>query len=70
MTDLDAEVKRRLIDPRHNKNLRTPAVDGLVEALEGLITAEWMVTHDWGGDREAVLEKAKQALANFKKEGE
>jgi hypothetical protein len=35
----------------------------LREALYELRNAEWMVTHDWGGDREAVLAKADAALA-------
>ena len=32
-------------------------------ALEMLTEAEWMVTHDWGGDRDVVLSNAIQALA-------
>jgi len=32
-------------------------------ALDALVNAEWMVTHDWGGDRDTVLEKARAALA-------
>lgn len=34
----------------------------LVDALKKLLKAEWMVTHDWGGDREAVKEMACKAL--------
>jgi hypothetical protein len=36
---------------------------GLREALEVLKKAEWMVTHDWGGDREAVMNQVDAALA-------
>jgi hypothetical protein len=38
--------------------------EGLRLALAGLVDAEWMVTHDWGGDREAVLKVAREALAS------
>ena len=34
----------------------------LREALKELLDAEWMMSHDWGGDRQAVLQKAKSAL--------
>ena len=35
----------------------------MYEALKELIEAEWMVSHDWGGDRGAILNKASKALA-------
>lgn len=38
------------------------AAPALAEALEALLSAEWMVTHDWGGDRDGVTEKARAAL--------
>ena len=31
-------------------------------ALGDLLGAEWMVSHDWGGDREGVLKAARRAL--------
>jgi len=41
-----------------------PIESALVEALKELLDAEWMVSHDWGGDRQAVIGKAKSALAS------
>lgn len=38
------------------------AHDALVEALQELLRAEWMVSRDWGGDRPAVIAKAEAAL--------
>lgn len=38
------------------------AAPELYEALKELLESEWMVTHDWGGDRNAVIGKAKEAL--------
>ena len=32
------------------------------EALREMREAEWMVTHDWGGDRQAVLDKVDAVL--------
>jgi hypothetical protein len=40
----------------------------LLEALTALLDAEWMVTHDWGGDREAVLNAAKASISKAKGE--
>lgn len=34
----------------------------LVETLRELLDAEWMVTHDWGGDRDSVFDKALAVL--------
>ena len=34
----------------------------LSEALQALYDAEWMVSHDWGGDRDSVMEKVHAAL--------
>jgi hypothetical protein len=34
----------------------------LFECLKALRDAEWMVTHDWGGDREAVLARVDAAI--------
>ena len=36
---------------------------GMVEAAKALIEAEWMVTHDWGGDRQDVVNKLRAAIA-------
>ena len=38
------------------------ALERLVKASNALLNAEWMVTHDWGGDREAVLRDVRSAL--------
>ena len=35
----------------------------LLEALKAILAAEWMVTHDWGGNRPEVLAKAEAAIA-------
>ena len=40
--------------------------DRLVDALSELVDAEWMVSHDWGGDRGAVLGKAEALLSELK----
>ena len=45
-----------------NANLIAAAPD-LLEALETIINSEWMVSHDWGGDRDAVMDKAEAAIA-------
>jgi hypothetical protein len=37
-------------------------IKALEEALRELVDAEWMVSHDWGGDRESVLSKARALL--------
>ena len=42
----------------------------LEAALRDIITAEWMVTHDWGGDRKAVIDAAEATLALMPTEGE
>lgn len=34
----------------------------LRKALQALYDAEWMVTHDWGGDRDSVMDKVRKAL--------
>ena len=34
----------------------------LLDALRALVKAEWMVTHDWGGDRQSVLKQARAAI--------
>ena len=34
-------------------------VERLRATLIGLLGAEWMVTHDWGGDRESILRAAR-----------
>lgn len=34
----------------------------LFDALVALRDAEWMVTHDWGGDRKAVLAQVDAAI--------
>ena len=41
----------------------------LVEVLGNLLAAEWMVTHDWGGDRPDVIQKAESALARHQPGG-
>lgn len=40
----------------------------LLEALESLLGAEWMVSHDWGGDRSLVIKQAQAAIAKAKGE--
>jgi hypothetical protein len=37
------------------------AVKQVYDSLVELLGAEWMVTHDWGGDREAVIDRAKRS---------
>lgn len=39
------------------------AAPELLEALKNLRDAEWMVTHEWGGDRKAALDAADAAIA-------
>lgn len=39
------------------------AVAELIEATMALRKAEWMVTHDWGGDRDSVNKRVDDALA-------
>jgi hypothetical protein len=38
-------------------------------ALDALVEAEWMVSHDWGGDRASVMGAAREILARLKEEG-
>ena len=40
------------------------SVEKLRTALAALLEAEWMVTPDWGGDRESVLEQGREALCS------
>ncbi|MEH6451330.1 MAG: hypothetical protein V7765_21895 [Oleispira sp.] len=35
-------------------------------ALADLVKAEWMVSHDWGGDRKTVVDNANKALEQAK----
>ena len=44
--------------------------NAVVEAAREFLDAEWMVTHDWGGDREAVRSKLLSALDAAKGGGE
>ncbi len=37
-------------------------------ALDALVEAEWMVSHDWGGDRASVMGAARAILAKLKEE--
>lgn len=37
----------------------------LAKAVRELLKSEWMVTHDWGGDRQSVLSKTQAALAAY-----
>lgn len=39
----------------------------LVEALRSLVESEWMVTHDWGGDRKSILDHANSILSKYPK---
>lgn len=39
------------------------AAPELLDALKSLNDAEWMVTHDWGGDRAFIINKVEQAIA-------
>jgi ribonuclease HI len=34
----------------------------LLETLEEFYNAEWMVSHDWGGDRDSILNKVADVL--------
>ena len=34
----------------------------LLEACKALLKAEWMVTHDWGGDRDSVIKMVEAAI--------
>lgn len=45
------------------------AIKELVEGLREITSAEWMVTHDWGGDRDAVLDKARQLINKYSTHG-
>jgi hypothetical protein len=36
----------------------------LRKALRDLVDAEWMMSHDWGGDRQLVLDEARAALTS------
>jgi hypothetical protein len=38
------------------------AAPELLEALKALLKAEWMVEHNWGGNRPAVIAKAEEAI--------
>jgi len=40
--------------------------DELVEALGKLLGAEWIVSHDWGGDRQPILDNAESVPARAK----
>jgi hypothetical protein len=42
-----------------------PLTEELYDALKVFAEAEWMVTHDWGGDRDAVRKQADAALARY-----
>ena len=37
----------------------------LVKALRELRNAEWMMTHDWGGDRQAILDHVDILLSRY-----
>lgn len=53
----------------HAANARLiAAAPDLLEALESLVSSEWMVTHSWGGDRDAVMAKARAAIAKARGE--
>jgi hypothetical protein len=49
------------------KEAHALAIKQVYSALVELLGAEWMVTHDWGGDRDGVLERAKQAQLYYQK---
>lgn len=40
----------------------------LVETLKELREAEWMMTNDWGGDRESIINKVDAILAKAKED--
>ena len=64
VTNGNAKANAKLIAMAVNNHAK------LVEALRELVDAEWMVTHDWGGDRAAVLSKASSLLAQIDGEAE
>ena len=50
-----------------NQRLRELLVEA-GERIAAMLKAEWMVTHDWGGDRKAVLEATEATLAKIEEE--
>ena len=40
----------------------------IYDRLKSLYDAEWMVTHDWGGDREAILKSVRKVLRKYKQD--
>jgi len=47
----------------HGKRIKVEKINlDLLEALKALLKAEWMVSHDWGGDRESVIKQVKAAI--------
>jgi len=45
--------------PRYTSKHEAECIKDMSTALEEITGAEWMMTHDWGGDRDAVFSKAR-----------
>ena len=37
----------------------------MLEMLKEMVSAEWMMSHDWGGDREGLLKKADALITKI-----
>lgn len=48
----------------HENEQLVERIQRLKETLRELMESEWMVTHDWGGDRAGLFEKVRAVLAN------
>ena len=67
-----AKVRKRKMQSAKFKLTQERSIELSLKLLKRLRDAEWMVTHDWGGNRQAILEQvdalldAKWAKAYFK----
>lgn len=60
------EVCDKLTECEHQRDRLQSCQEILVVAAQAMLDAEWMVTHDWGGDRNAVRENLSVAISNCK----